>query len=356
MPASSVHFNGSVNLPDGETVMREISERIPTGVRRMTDGETGERGYWIQFQVERFASIPELEALGGRQAYETEDDAPEMPQFRLAQGASAETVQWGDLGYATAYGRSFELFRALQEAGTIPAGVRFQMQYPTPLAPVAGTIVPESMAAVAASYERAMFADVDHAMAALPHDQIALQWDVAVEFGLLEGGFGESGGATIEQLLPALVRCIDRVPSDVPTGMHLCYGDYGHQHFVQPASLALQVELVNAVVASAARPVNWFSFTVPQSQRDDAYFAPLDGLRVGPDTELDFALVPYYPDEQPAGTTGEQTRLIDAHLAASPTGAREWGICTECGMGRVKRSDVPRLLDVHREILAAHVV
>ena len=31
MPPSSVHFNGSVNLPDAETVMREISARIPTG-------------------------------------------------------------------------------------------------------------------------------------------------------------------------------------------------------------------------------------------------------------------------------------------------------------------------------------
>ena len=29
MPASRVHFNGSVNLPDAETVMREISSRIP---------------------------------------------------------------------------------------------------------------------------------------------------------------------------------------------------------------------------------------------------------------------------------------------------------------------------------------
>ena len=41
MPPNSVHFNGSVNLADTETVMREISTRIPHGVRRMTDGETG---------------------------------------------------------------------------------------------------------------------------------------------------------------------------------------------------------------------------------------------------------------------------------------------------------------------------
>ena len=60
MPPSSVHFNGSVNLPDGETVMQEISSRIPAGVRRMTDGETGERGYWILFQIQKFGAMPEF--------------------------------------------------------------------------------------------------------------------------------------------------------------------------------------------------------------------------------------------------------------------------------------------------------
>ncbi|HEY5431637.1 MAG TPA: hypothetical protein VIK04_21165 [Solirubrobacteraceae bacterium] len=47
-------------------------------------------------------------------------------------------------------------------------------------------------------------------------------------------------------------------------------------------------------------------------------------------------------------------RLIDGSLAASRAGARDWGICTECGMGRVAAGDVPQLLDLHREILAAH--
>jgi hypothetical protein len=355
MPATGVHFNGSVNLPDGETVMREISARIPRGVRRMTDGETGERGYWIQFQVQRFASIPELVQISSHIAYETDDSAPEMLQFKLAEGASADAVQWGDLGYAAAYERSFEQFVTLQRDGTIAPDVRFQMQYPTPLAPMAGTIAEDDLAAVSASYERALFADLDRALSDLPHERIAVQWDVAVEFGLLEGGFGEWARASLTDLLPGLVRCIDKVPADVPTGMHLCYGDYGHQHFKQPESLALQVELVNAVVSAATRPVNWFSFTVPQSRADDGYFAPLAELRVGPETELYFALVPYYPDDQTAATADEQTRLIDAHLAASPTGTRDWGICTECGMGRVARGDVPKLLDVHWELLGAHI-
>src|SRR6478736_4269658 len=69
MPPSSVHFNGSVNLPDAETVMREISSRIPTGVRRMTDGETGERNYWIHFQTRKLEQMPEFEAVSVGQAY-----------------------------------------------------------------------------------------------------------------------------------------------------------------------------------------------------------------------------------------------------------------------------------------------
>jgi hypothetical protein len=113
----------------------------------------------------------------------------------------------------------------------------------------------------------------------------------------------------------------------------------------------MQVDLVNAVTSAARRPVNFLSFTVPQGRNDIAYFEPLGGLTAGPDTELYFALVPYHPDDQTPGTTAEQIEMIDAALLNSPAGSRHWGICTECGMGRVDTSDVPRLLDLHREIL-----
>jgi hypothetical protein len=229
MPPTSVHFNGSVNLPDAETVMREISSRIPSGVRRMTDGETGERGYWIHFQIQKFIAMPEFESVSVGKAYDTDSEAPDMPQLGLAEGVSPEDVKWPNLGYADAYTESFGLFSGLQDDGTIPADVRFQMQYPTPLASMAGSIAPEDMPGVAAAYEAALFADLDEALSRIPHDRCAVQWDVAVEFGLLEGGFGPV--APLEQVLPGLIRCVDRVPEDVPVGLHLCYGDYGHQHF-----------------------------------------------------------------------------------------------------------------------------
>ncbi len=349
MPPNSVHFNGSVNLPDAETVMREISSRIPNGVRRMTDGETGDRNYWISFQTRKFEQMPELEAVSVGQAYDTAAGAPDMPQLRLVRGASAEMINWPNLGYADEYTESFSIFERMRNEGTIPANVRFQMQYPTPLASMAGTIVLDDQPAVAASYEQALFADLDTALERLPHDRLAVQWDVAVEFGALEGAMGPK--VPMDVIAPGLVRCIERVPADVPVGMHLCYGDYGHQHFRQPESLQMQVDLVNAVTSGAQRPVDFVSFTVPQGRNDGAYFEPLGGLRTGPDTELCFALVPYHPDDQAPGTTAEQIEHIDAALVNSAGGARDWGICTECGMGRVDAADVTGLLDLHSQIL-----
>ena len=351
MPPTSVHFNGSVNLPDAETVMREISSRIPYGVRRMTDGETGDRNYWISFQTRKFEQMPEFETLSSGQAYETAPDAPDMPQLRLTEDASAEMIHWPDLGYADEYSKSFATFERMQNDGTIPADVRFQLQYPTPLASVAGTFVPDDLPKVAPSYEQALFADLDTALERLPHERVAVQWDVAVEFGALEGAMGPK--LPIDEIAPGLVRCIERVPADVPVGMHLCYGDYGHQHFKQPESLQMQVDLINAVSSGAGRPLSFVSFTVPQARNDIAYFEPLGGLLTGSDTELDFALVPYHPDDQTPGTTAEQIEQIDAALINSPGGARHWGICTECGMGRVDAGDVPGLLDLHSQILSS---
>jgi len=63
--------------------------------------------------------------------------------------------------------------------------------------------------------------------------------------------------------------------------------------------------------------------------------------------------VPYHAAEQSPGTTDDQVRFIDAALAASPGGARAWGVSTECGMGRADRDEIPGLLDLHREIVTA---
>jgi hypothetical protein len=349
MPPVNVHFNGSVNLADTESVMREIASRVGSGFRRVPDGETGDRGNWIFFQMQKFMQSPMLILAGPADA--ADGDYEQLPRLRLADGLDPADMTWPDLGYADAYLTSYQTFTALREQGVIPGDVRFQVQYPTPFASIAAYIVPGEQEALLDSYEAAMFADLGRLLAAIPHDQVAVQWDVAVEFGILEESFGPNLASSVDAIVARLVRCVDTVPADVPAGLHLCYGDYGHEHFKQPESLALQVRVLNAVSAAAARPVSFVSFTVPQYQRDESYFAPLAELTADPGTELNFALVPYHPADQAPGTTSDQIRLIDAGLAASPGGRRDWGVCTECGMGRASREEILGLLDLHRAIV-----
>jgi len=351
MPPTHVHFNGSVNLADAESVMREIVTRVPSGLRRIPDGETGDRANWIFFQMQKFMLWPALVPAQSLEA--VPGDYEHMPQLRLAEGVDPAEMSWPDPGYADAYLESYTTFARLRDEGVIPAGVRFQVEYPTPLASIGGYIVPEQQEALLGSYEAAMFADLDRLLATVPHGDVAVQWDVAVEFGVLEGSFGPGGSEAFDSITASLARCVDRVPADIPVGLHLCYGDYGHQHFKQPESLALQVSVLNAVTAAAKRTVSFVSFTVPQYQRDQSYFAPLAGLAAHPDTELNFALVPYHPADQAPGTSDDQVQFIDAALAASPGGPRAWGVCTECGMGRAEREEIPGLLDLHREIIVA---
>ena len=349
MPPTHAHFNGSVNLADAESVMREITVRVPSGLRRVPDGEIGDRGNWIFFQMQKFLQSPSLvpaRPLGAEGDYE------QVPQLRLADGVDPAQMTWPDLGYADAYLVSYATFAALRHEGVIPDGVRFQVEYPTPLASIGAYIVPGQQQALLGSYEQAMFADLARLLATVPPGEVAVQWDVAVEFGILEEAFAPGGAQAFDAITADLARCVDQVPAEVPAGLHLCYGDYGHQHFKQPESLALQVRVLDAVSAAAGRPVSFVSFTVPQYQHQESYFAPLTGLTTDLGTELNFALVPYHPADQEPGTTEDQVRLIDAALAASPGGGRAWGICTECGMGRVDREDIPALLDLHGQIIA----
>ena len=261
------------------------------------------------------------------------------PTARLAPGTEPDAVRWPDLGYARAYIESYATFERLREEGVVPAGVRLQVQYPTPFA-VSGFFHSSDRDRLLPSYEKALLADLDRVLAGVPHEDLAVQWDVATEFGILE-----RAPERLDGIATAIGRHLDHLPADVPVGLHLCYGDAGHQHFLEPPSLAAQVRLTNALTDRTGRAPSWISFTVPQDRADDGYFFPLAELRTGRRHRALLrpgALSPRHPaaryDQGPGGH--------GRHL--SPGGA-PWGICLECGLGRTDPAEIPRLLDLHRE-------
>src|SRR6266567_9464933 len=50
VPPTDVHFNGGVNLPDVETVFRELADHVGDVAHAYPDGEPGDRQNWIVFQ------------------------------------------------------------------------------------------------------------------------------------------------------------------------------------------------------------------------------------------------------------------------------------------------------------------
>jgi hypothetical protein len=196
--------------------------------------------------------------------------------------------------------------------------------------------------AVLPAYRAALMRELAEVCAAVPHTELAVQWDVAPEIGLLEGVFPapfEGDPQTV--IARALVALGDAVPETVPVGYHLCYGDAGHQHFVEPTDTAVLVGLANRVAAGLSRPLNWVHMPVPRDRDDADYFAPLENLRLAPDTELYLGLV-----HSTDGLAGSRRRLATASKFRAG-----FGVGTECGFGRRDPATIPALLELHRDLI-----
>ena len=136
--------------------------------------------------------------------------------------------------------------------------MRFQISLPTPLSPLNNFAALHERAIVEPAYEAAMLREVDEIVEAIPHGEIAIQWDIAFEMGFAEGvphpmftpWFDDVLGGSAERI----ARASEHVPDGVEVGHHLCYGDFGHEHFLQPTDARRLVEMANAIHAATSRP------------------------------------------------------------------------------------------------------
>ena len=332
-----VHLVGSIPLADAEDVFRAATVILGERLRRIPDGETGERINWIGWQARFIGSNPHFDLMPPNP-----DDYAPLPHFKLRSPLSSNEITFERLGYADAAKASYAVFSQLKQAGLIPAGTCFQVSLPTPLAPVLAFITHSDQAEVGPAYEVAMLAELDQIAAAIPHHELAIQWDVAVEFGILESATPAAFEDVKKIVVERLIRLADLVPEDVELGYHLCYGDAGHKHFIEPADASKLVEVANAISAGLRRKINWIHMPVPRNRTDDAYFAPLRRLTLHPETELYLGLV-HFTD----GVEGTRRRIAAAQKVVT-----DFGVATECGMGRRNAETIPELLRIHSEVAA----
>ncbi|MFL5099365.1 MAG: hypothetical protein ACJ8E5_02050, partial [Xanthobacteraceae bacterium] len=149
--------------------------------------------------------------------------------------------------------------------------------------------------------------------------------------------YGRTREEMQERFSAILVDLGSHVPADVELLFHLCYGDAGHRHVVEPTDMGDMVEFTNRLVRGIRRGIDLVHMPVPRDRADAGYFAPLRELRLDPGTELCLGLV-HHTD----GVEGTKKRLATARQFVT-----DFSIATECGFGRRDPGTIPELLRIH---------
>lgn len=337
------HLVGSLPLPDAETAFRVASRALGAHLLRLPDGETGIRKTWIRFLQDVLAAHPAIETAADLPPFRfVQWDGKlvrQIPRLRCVPGRELDPDAF-DTGYADMALESWSVFDALQSSGAIPAHVKFQISLPTPVAPTYNNMVPADRPPVLESLTRHFVAEVERIAAALPHERIAVQWDVCQEILAWEGYYEPGPVDFRTETLGVLAEIGNAVPETIELGFHLCYGSPADEHLVQPADAGIMAQMIRSLVPRLSRPVQFFHLPVPKARSDDAYFAPLEDLPLDPSTHLYLGLV-HYAD--PRGNA--------ARLAAARRHMRVDGVGTECGMARGDPARLESLLSAHARLI-----
>jgi hypothetical protein len=348
---ANVLLKGSVPLPTTTSVLTILSKSFPS-MTRLPDGETGIRKNYIFFQLAVFSQCPwvltPFELYEEQGVHEREEKTIDVEASVDSTQAAKKEINLNDTGYATAALASYEEFKKARDEGIIGKGVRFQVSMPMPFEVPAFCILPEFQGEVEKLYTEKLVEDLKAIQNAIPAEDLAIQFDVPFAIAMLEGlvtpWFAKDRDELKQQLAERFKKMASFVKEGVEMGFHLCYGDYKHQHFMEPKDTALLVELNNLIQGSVERNINWVHLPVPKSRVDVEYFEPLkvmDVRRRG-ETELYLGLVHANDCE------GTKKRI---EIAEKVLGSRCFGVGTECGWGRHGDEEFESMLEVSESVV-----
>jgi hypothetical protein len=335
-----LHLIGSVPLGSTEEVFRTLSQELGPHLRRMPDGETGERSRWVYFQGQMLRAHPAMEIDPTVPLYPfVQWDGKvvrEIAQVRFKPGVDPDTVAF-ETGYDKAAADSYEVFKRLRQSGAIAAGTRFQVSLPTPHSSGYLYVSGPARQTYFRVYERALLKALANIVATIPAQDLAVQWDVCQEVLAFEGYFKDRPADYKQQTFAMLGRLGEAVPAGIELGYHLCYGSPADEHLVQPKDAAILVEMLEGIAAATRRSIEFFHIPVPKERIDDAFYAPLKAWKRPAGAELYLGLL-HHNDE-----AGDRKRVAVARKFIS-----DFGLSAECGWGRTEPGRLPGLLKGHR--------
>ena len=351
-PSRTVHLVGSIPLGSADAVFEVVGSILGPLVKRIPDGETGERLKWIGYQGQRLKSVQGLELIQETPVFG--GPVPQsFPLFGVKSGRDPATLRFNPLGYAEMARSSYAAFLRHRDAGRVASGTRFQVSLPTPTVVVFAFLHPKHYYDVLPVYEEAMKRELEEICEAIPHRDLAIQWDLAAETEISESTewlkrFGPDVhqlGCQLkrEEMMSTVAGLVDAVPRGIEVGVHFCYGDPDGSHIIQPKDTSVVTDLANRLIGQIHRSIEWIHLPVPIDRDDEAYFAPLARLRKPVATEIFLGLV----------HLDDGVDAVCRKLASASRILPSFGIACECGLGRRPPARIPELLRLHREIASA---
>lgn len=340
MTTDRLHLIGSIPLESSEQVFRTLAAELGQHLKRMPDGETGERSRWVYFQRQMLLDHPAMELDPTLPPYKfVQWDGKvvrEIEQVRFKAGVDPATVAF-ETGYDKAALASWEVFKRLRAPGAIASGTRFQVCLPTPHASGYLYVGGPARETYFGVYERALKAALANIVQEIPATDLSIQWDVCQEVLAFEGYFKDRPPHYKRQTFDMLGRLGDAVPDGVELGYHLCYGSPRDEHLVQPKDASILVEMMEGIVAATKRNVDFLHIPVPKGRTDEDYYAPLKAWKRPAGTKLYLGLL-HHDD-----AAGDRARVVAARRAID-----DFGLSAECGWGRTEPGRLPGLLKGHR--------
>lgn len=306
------------SIPDGE-----LKGWLPAADFRLMDGVADGRG----------------QSISGPPFHKT---------VRAAEGQDIAALKFDTLHYAPNAIASYAQFKLAKLEGRIEKDVRFQVSIPTPFTGLI-TWDYDQLRAVWPVYEAAVLKQVAEMAAVIPLEELAISWDCC-EFVMTLANPQAPDTWSMEELAAGIARCLDATPAASGAGLHFCYGGYNSAGTGDDPldrvikDTGLMVDFFHAIRAAARRPIDWLHIPVPRQREDDAYFAPLERMKLSPETQLYLGLV-YLED----GMDGAK-RKMDAACRH----VNGFGVAAACGLNNPGASSrdghTQEMLEQHRRV------
>jgi hypothetical protein len=339
--SSELLLVGSLPASSTDEALRAGGELFGDLVFALPDGETGPRSLWVAYDfMSLFAPHPHIGIVEPGTA--PPRYVEEIPVLGVASGVEEVRFdRWPRIDDAIA---SYSAFRALRDEGVIPSHVRFQLSLPfrTSLTASFKADFAHDIQIVGPAYEELFAREIQRLVAAIPPEDLAIQWDVCWEVLDLEGVIDWMDDDAWDRFAGPVVRITRLIPEEVLVGYHLCYGTFPTWPMYEARDMELLVRMANYAVANSGRTVDWLHLAGPKDLRsqDDRFFAPLTGLDV-PDTRVYLGIV--LPVD---GSDGLRRR----HATASRY-LDDFGVAMYCGFGRQPGQDGMETMREHRRVV-----